>query len=166
MSTRVHCHTCLRTERWSGDTRTVVQEGGKRRPAIHPVLAAWDTLRVHTLDGRHPRGVCVCGQPLLDDGGADADHPVVDWTFPMPAGPPLTMDPRGVVHDASQPLTLGQVTDRLEAAYPRSTRERPHVVAFQLMAILPVALAVFTLWLGAATVLVFMLRAMSMPVGL
>ena len=81
MSTRVLCPTCLREETWSDGDREVHQPGGSRQPAVPPMLAAWDTLRAARAEGRAARGVCVCGQPLVDDGEADAAHPPIPRTL-------------------------------------------------------------------------------------
>lgn len=164
MSTTVRCDTCLRQETWTGDDHAVVQQGGARSPAVPPVLAAWDSLRVHTLAGRRARGVCGCGQPLVDDGTADPEHPPIPWELPLPDGTVLRVTDRFLGPDG--PLSIGQMTDRLEAAYPREFRENKPLLAFQMAIVTPVVVAIFALWAASATVLFLMLRGLATPVGL
>ncbi|MCA9569968.1 MAG: hypothetical protein KC656_19115 [Myxococcales bacterium] len=163
MSTRVACDTCLRIETWTGATVDVEQEGGSRKPAIHPHLAAWDTLRTGLEQGRRARGTCVCGQPLLDDGAADAEHPPVPWDILLPDGTTYTVDDRP--HGPDGPIEPAALTARLEAVWPRRQREPIGIVLFQAVTLGPVVLAIFTLWLMAATSLFLFLRALAVPAG-
>ena len=159
MSTRVLCPTCLREETWSDGDREVHQPGGSRQPAVPPMLAAWDTLRAARAEGRAARGVCVCGQPLVDDGEADAAHPPIPWTLTLPDGTTFTVAESltGPDGEVGEP----ELTKRLEAVYPRRFRERPHILLFQAATLTPVVVAIFTLWLMAATSLMLFLRAFA-----
>lgn len=154
------CATCLRKVRITGDSEEVLQEGGVRQPAVHPLHAAWDTLRAAHAEGRLPRGTCICGQPLCDDG-ADAPPPLVPYVLHLPSGIALSI---GQTYEGPEgELTAEQVTAHL-ASIPRVERERPHVVAVQLAMITPVVMAIFLLWAMAATSLFSFLKAFASTV--
>ncbi len=59
----------------------MIREGGQRKPALHPELSAWNTVR-DSLAGKTGPVVaaCICGQPLLAEG----DLPATSWTTTLP----------------------------------------------------------------------------------
>ena len=110
MNTRIHCLSCLRAEDWSGEQRTVVVEGGRRKPAEHPQLAAWNTVKASLRGEIGPVvGPCpACDQPLVADG----DLPAHPWTVELPDGPVQ-------VHSADQ---IPALEPKLKAAFAEKIR--------------------------------------------
>jgi hypothetical protein len=86
MSWEVHCPCCLRQERWLPEGPQVEQEGGQRKPADGPELAAWRTIqRARNGELGPVVGRCSgCGQPLVARDPACPEHAA--WTFHTPAG--------------------------------------------------------------------------------
>lgn len=102
--TTIRCGTCFREELWDGSQRTVVHEGGTRRPAEAAPLAAWRVLRSARDTQIGPIvAVCpACGQPMT---ASNRDFPAIPWTLVTPKGT-LVVDskihgPDGELSDAA-----------------------------------------------------------------
>ena len=132
---RVHCPTCLHEQRWSGDTHEVVNPGGKRRPDIHPQLAAWRVLLQARTGGPAVVAVCPCGLPLVGDHGTS-----IAWELALPNG---IIDVGSTLSGPAGTLTEAEVTTALEAAYRE--RIKPVQAVFQTALLTPMILP-FLLW--------------------
>ena len=106
---QVQCTTCIRTELWDGEQKTVVEPGGKRRPYGDPRLAAWITLKASSNGEIGPIvGRCdACDQPMAADGEA---APIV-WTLELPDG---TLEVVGTqITEAGAPVDPKQADKRI-----------------------------------------------------
>ncbi len=153
----VRCPSCHRQERWQGGTREVVVEGGSRRPAGHPHLVAWNTLRAAIRGESGPVvGSCPgCEQPLVALGG---DLPWAMWTLTTPTGTVVVREGK---------LPLGSTVDQLDAQLTEAWGERfrlgevrPGLALFQggLMTLMLVPLVV---WVMAALVVSLMIYTIA-----
>ena len=156
MST-VSCPTCFRREQWNDGDTTVLLPGGQRRPVVHPVVAAWDSITRAEKDDLHVVGTCVCGQPLV----ADLSTPSRGYSLHLPSGD-VSIQETGFFQN-NQPITAEQI----EAAIaPLRRAERPDIAhtAFQLFAFTAM-LAPVLLWVLTATTVGLMILGLASPVG-
>ena len=137
---RVHCPTCLRVERWEDAVQTVVAEGGRRRPSVHPELAAWRTVLASRRGEIGPIvGRCQgCEQPLVGDAGAS-----IPWRIVLPEGALHIGD---ALEGPNGPLPEDLASAQVEAAYAERTSPGRAAVQGALVASM---LAPFLLWLLA-----------------
>jgi len=148
----VRCRACLRVEEWSGAERHVRVEGGGRRPAEAPALAAWRTLVDAQEHGHTVVGACpACAQPLTTDApGATA----AAYAFDLPKAD-VRFDGRAFA-SASGPLTADEARRRVQAALPPPP---PFDVGRLLFTSWAAGLGTvgFVLWIAGATFVVFFL---------
>ena len=122
----VRCICCHRVERWNDGTVTVWTEGGTRRPAGAPVVAAWNTLKRSLQHEIGPVvGKCdACGQPLIGESGMTW----FDWTLEL-TDEPVVVTAQGVSDEEA-------LESALKAAYGWKLREvRPALAIFQTVLI-------------------------------
>lgn len=153
---KVVCRSCYREERW-GESHEVILEGGSRKPALHPTVMAWNTLRQAHEDGLVAVGTCVCGQPLIGQG------PRIPWTLTLPDG---TVEIGETLQSSRGPQTPEQVSAWLESHYrPRLLDDvDPTQTAMQLVLMTPL-LAPFLLWLFTMSLVVMFLYMFAQPPG-
>lgn len=147
----VRCASCFRTERWVRDSvkalcLEVVIEGGDRRPAVAPPLAAWRTLRrsrageIGPVVGRCP----ACGQPMI---ASDTSIPSLDtWDLETPGG---TVRVGAAIVGPDGPMTDDDAEAFMNRQYPtRWLTDPPSRVAMQLL-ILPLLVVPMIVWIAA-----------------
>lgn len=155
---QVDCRSCFRKEHWSDDAREVVQAGGSRQPAEHPILAAWHTLVTARRGGRVVVGSCVCGQPLIAMSG-----PPIPWTLDTSTGA-FTVSTDAIEGPAGA-VTIAEVEATLTKLYGPRFEFRPASALFQGTLMLSIV-APMLLWVGALVTVILILSALARPAGL
>lgn len=154
----VRCRSCHREERWEGERREVVAEGGSRRPSVHPELAAWRTL-VDAHAGRTGPVVAACAacaQPMV---AATEGLPSIEWAIRTPAGP-VTVKRHGLRGPRGE-LDWSEANELIEGFYPDELQLGEWVGPAAVLRAGWVGLMVFPafVWVGAALlVTVFLLN--------
>ncbi len=138
---------------------TVLAEGGARRPAVHPELAAWRVVRasLHGQDGVVVGPCPACGQPLVADGPAER----APWTVRVPTGD-VVIGADGQIAG----LSLAQADERVVAAYPTGfvlADVKPGVALFQ-GSLLTLMLFPLLVWVAAAFIVVLFLANFGSPI--
>lgn len=152
----VRCRSCHRLERWEGERREVLAEGGSRRPSVHPQLAAWRTL-VDAHAGRTGPVVATCaacGQPMV---ATTEGLPSIEWTVHTPDGP-VTAKRHGLRGPAGE-LDWNEANALVERHYPEETALRDWVGPAAVLRAGWVGLMVVpvVVWVGAAFLVVVFL---------
>lgn len=150
------CSTCFRRERRDEGAVHVEVEGLVRKPSVHPVLAAWRSIRDARRDGRAIVGACPCGQPLLADAG-----PIAPWTLALPGGDVQIGE---AITGPDGPLDELAVDRLVEAAYAEPWRIRPLQGAFEGV-LLSALIGPVLLWVFAVGAVVLFLIRFASPVG-
>ncbi len=151
----IRCRVCYRTEKWAEGSREVVVEGGGRKPAGHPSLVAWRTVRDALSGETGPVvGACAaCGQPMVAEGQEAA---WVDWPLETPDGTLMIRD--GVLPAGSDIATLDARMEEAWAERLRLADIKPGQAMFTggLMTLLMVPVAVWALAVCVVTGFLYM----------
>lgn len=154
----VRCRVCHREERWSGEAREVVVEGGARRPRTHPELAAWRTLVAsHTGQlGPVVAACAACGQPMV----ADQEVAAIEWQIRTPEGSVCVK--RHGLRGPQGPLDWAEATALVERHYPEEWGVADYVGpgALARSGLVLLMLAPVALWvLATGAIVVILLNA-------
>ena len=156
MKQTVHanCVICHRHERWLVEEntiaeRTVMLDGGSRRPKEHPQLAAWNALRTVQRDKtlRVIEPCAACGMPMA---AKQSRQVPMDWPIDVHGvtyfvGPERTMGPEGPVdNDTLNTLLQDAYRQRFEA------KSLVSPTAWFRVALLSIFVAIFFAWLTSA----------------
>ncbi len=133
-------------------------EGGSRKPAVHPALAAWQTIHQAREDGRIVVGRCVCEQPQLAD--ADSGLPWFDWVLDTPDGP-VTLTRSGI-EGAQGPVDPQEFQARMKKWFGWRFEFRPFLWMFQSTVMLSIV-APALLWLCALIAVIVFLSGLANP---
>ena len=162
MSGHVRCPTCFHEARWDAEGAVIEElvEGGVRRPAPHPNLAAfrvWARSRAGELGP--VVGACPhCAMPVvLEEGELPADAP---WTLDTPLGPYIVgadvlRGPKGPLDVASAEVVLSELYQ------PRATDQLGDPRLVFLLVVGAIIAAIAVVWLGAFLFVANFLYAMG-----
>jgi hypothetical protein len=140
----VRCPSCHREERVRDGVREVVTEGGQRRPAGSPQVAALEIL-LASMGGALPPvvGTCpACGQPLV--GG----EPRAAYAIPVPGGA-ITLGADGSLTGPAGPLVADAARDLVRRAWPEEhtpLAERAFAGIVLLLMLVPAAIGAFMVY--------------------
>ncbi|MFT4624787.1 MAG: hypothetical protein ACI8PZ_003450 [Myxococcota bacterium] len=148
-------------EQWESGERVVQVEGGSRRPAVHPDLAAWHTVR-GALAGDTGAVVAecpACAQPMVADEGGQW----LDWPLQTPDG--AVMIRAGTLPANHSIAALDSALDAAWAERFDLRAVRPGRALFQggLLTLILVPIALWVIAVGVVSL--FLFSAVTDPEG-
>ena len=164
MTHTVRCPSCFRLESWhpepeGGFRRAVQTEGGGRRPAVHPSLAAWRLLAAARSGGaeRVVAACPACDLPLVTE--SDALPAIAEWTLDNDLGT-FTVPMNGPVTGPDGEMTDEALSQLLERRYDERLRLSELELGKSLFTsalLFPLLGLLLTVWVVAVAVVVLFL---------